>query len=285
MPTKFHVETFSSSGVERGKIFVIPEAVEVDLFNPNSVLPLDLSTVAPRTTISSDDFKFLSVFKWEGRKGWDILLKAYFLEFSRADKVTLILKTNAYHASTPFTEDIARFVRDEMELTEEQEANLPPLVLVDGYLEALVLPQLYKAVDCFVLPSRGEGWGRPHVEAMAMELPVIATNWSGPQEFLNSENGYPLPLDGFTKIETGAFRGHLWANPSVTELRKLMRHVMTHPEEAREKGKKARVDMVTRYRPDVVAQHIIDRVHEIEKLIKERPPATEITPPTVKDEL
>ena len=41
------------------------------------------------------------------------------------------------------------------------------------------LPKLYKAADAFVLPSRGEGWGRPHVEAMAMGLPVIATNWSG----------------------------------------------------------------------------------------------------------
>ncbi|KAL0044640.1 hypothetical protein WJX82_003821 [Trebouxia sp. C0006] len=29
--------------------------------------------------------------------------------------------------------------------------------------------------DCFVLPSRGEGWERPHVEAMSMGLPVIAT--------------------------------------------------------------------------------------------------------------
>lgn len=27
--------------------------------------------------------------------------------------------------------------------------------------------------------AAGEGWGRPHVEAMSMELPVIATNWSG----------------------------------------------------------------------------------------------------------
>lgn len=27
--------------------------------------------------------------------------------------------------------------------------------------------------------SPGEGWGRPHVEAMSMALPVIATNWSG----------------------------------------------------------------------------------------------------------
>ncbi len=35
------------------------------------------------------------------------------------------------------------------------------------------LPSVYRTMDCFVLPTRGEGWGRPIVEAMAMGLPVI----------------------------------------------------------------------------------------------------------------
>ncbi len=58
-----------------------------------------------------------------------------------------------------------------------------------------------------VLPSRGEGWGRPFAEAMAMQLPVIgacfgpvatdndvraATNWSGPTHFINETNAFPL---------------------------------------------------------------------------------------------
>ena len=34
---------------------------------------------------------------------------------------------------------------------------------------------MYRTMDCFVLPTRGEGWGRPIVEAMAMALPVIGT--------------------------------------------------------------------------------------------------------------
>lgn len=33
--------------------------------------------------------------------------------------------------------------------------------------------------DAFVLPTHGEGWGRPVMEAMAMELPCIVTYWSG----------------------------------------------------------------------------------------------------------
>ncbi len=38
-------------------------------------------------------------------------------------------------------------------------------------------PRFYASGDAAVLPTRGEGWGRPHVEAMSMALPVIATNW------------------------------------------------------------------------------------------------------------
>lgn len=41
------------------------------------------------------------------------------------------------------------------------------------YAAQVEMPRLYKSVDAFVLPSRGEGWGRPHVEAMSMGLPVI----------------------------------------------------------------------------------------------------------------
>lgn len=52
----------------------------------------------------------------------------------------------------------------------------------------------YASVDAFVLPSRGEGWGRPHVEAMSMGLPIIATNWSGTTEYLDESVGYPIKV-------------------------------------------------------------------------------------------
>ena len=43
--------------------------------------------------------------------------------------------------------------------------------MISEHLSAEELRGLYAAGDAFVLPSRGEGWGRPHVEAMAMGLP------------------------------------------------------------------------------------------------------------------
>ena len=38
-------------------------------------------------------FSFLSVFKWEERKAWDVLLEAYLREFSRGEGVVLYLLT------------------------------------------------------------------------------------------------------------------------------------------------------------------------------------------------
>ena len=288
VPSQFHVETFSRSGVARNKLVVVPEPVDVDTFHPANARPLALppapaagvadepttygeggDAAAPRRVGRGEDglFRFLSVFKWEERKGWKILLRAYFSEFSAADPVVLYLKTNAYHSTTDFSDQILALTA---ELGPPPAAGLARVVILDRPIPAAQLPGLYAAADAFVLPSRGEGWGRPHVEAMAMGLPVIATNWSGSTEFLREENSYPLPIDGLVEIPTGPFRGHRWAEPSVTELRRLMRHVMTHTDEARAKGARARADMVRLYRPDVIARQVLRELHRIEAAIHTR---------------
>ena len=100
----------------------------------------------------------MSVFKWEYREGWDVLLKAYLKEFSRIH-------------------------------------GIAPIYVIDTHIAQVDLPIMYKAAHAFVLPSRGEVWLKHLVEAMSMSLKVITTNWSGPTEYLTEENSYPLPVD------------------------------------------------------------------------------------------
>ncbi|KDO46311.1 hypothetical protein CISIN_1g0434122mg, partial [Citrus sinensis] len=119
------------------------------------------------------------------------------------------------------------------------------------------------AADVFVLPSRGEGWGRPLVEAMSMGLPVIATNWSGPTEYLTEENGYPLLVGRMSEVTEGPFKGHFWAEPSVDKLRALMRLVVSNVDEAKAKGKQAREDMIQRFSPETVAGIVTDHIKDI----------------------
>jgi hypothetical protein len=81
VPTAFHVEAFVRSGVDRSKLVTMPEAVDTAFFDPSKVsaMPLD--------GVKEGAFVFLSVFKWERRKGWELLLRAFFEEFTDSDPV------------------------------------------------------------------------------------------------------------------------------------------------------------------------------------------------------
>src|SRR5262249_39232076 len=97
---------------------------------------------------------------------------------------------------------------------------------------------LYRACDAFVLPSRGEGWGRPYMEAMALGKPTIGTHWSGNLAFMNAQNSFLLdfslePIPETAWKEVPVYRGHRWAEPDRTHLIELLRYVEAHREEAR----------------------------------------------------
>ena len=64
------------------------------------------------------------------------------------------------------------------------ELSLQERVQLRGQIEHAVMPKYLKACDIFIRPSRSEGMGNSFVEAMAAELPVIATQEGGIADFL-----------------------------------------------------------------------------------------------------
>jgi len=110
VPTEWHRAhlgvTLRKMGQKAPAIYVIPEAVDVDLFDPNDVditsdTGVDANDVEVdvdgkgTVTVTSDvrPFIFLSIFKWEYRKGWDVLLDSYWNAFSASDPVELHIHT------------------------------------------------------------------------------------------------------------------------------------------------------------------------------------------------
>ena len=78
-------------------------------------------------------------------------------------------------------EAIKDFARQEG-LLDESKWVLPTVEWIREDLSREGMRDLLCDVDALVLPTRGEGWGLPVTEAMAMGLPVVVTNASGPTE-------------------------------------------------------------------------------------------------------
>jgi len=155
--------------------------------------------------------------------------------------------------------------------TGRTEDSLPPIYFLKDQIPYTKLPSLYKGADAFVLATHGEGWGLPIIEAMAMQLPVIATNWSGNTEFMRESNSYLVPVASMVKATTP---GHQWAQISNEDRKLSMRTVFENRREAIQIGKTARQDVLSRYSSDKVAQKVLEKLIAIiqtkDELIKKK---------------
>ena len=221
-PSAWGAEVFRASGV-RPPVHVIPLGIDAVRFR---------SAAGPRARLR-DRTIFLSVFEWGERKGWDVLLHAWRAAFAPTDPVLLLLKIDC---RMPLPNPVR-------ELAAALPAPHPPVGLIYNQpLSGAQLIELYQSVDCFVLPTRGEGWGMPILEAMACGVPAIATDWSAPTTFLHAQNGYPLPIRGLAATGSAAahYRDAQWAVPDEAALVELLRRAVRNPDERVALGRAAR---------------------------------------------
>ena len=222
-PTEFNRRGLVDSGVTK-PVHVIPLGVDPSHFHPN----------IERIPNRNGDFVFLANFEWGARKAPETLLRAFHRTFRASEPVILVCKILNRDPAV----DVARSIRA---------LGLNPsggrvYVLHNVELPHHQLATLYRSADCFVSPSRGEGWGLPLVEAMACGLPAIATDWGGHTAILDPNDTYPLRVRALVSADaSGAsyYRGRSWAEPDESHLCELLRHVYEHRDEAREKGLRA----------------------------------------------
>jgi tetratricopeptide (TPR) repeat protein/glycosyltransferase involved in cell wall biosynthesis len=259
VPTEHSLESFRNSGVT-ARLIKIPGGVDSERFRPG-LNPLPIP--GRRRTV------FLSIFEWSYRKGWDVLLHAWAKAFKPQDDVCLVLRAwPLNNADAPDTSrEINLFVDAFLtRIMKLNRADLAPILVLGQPIPEGDLPRLYAAASAYVAPSRGEGWGRPQMDAMACGLPVIATGWSGTREFMTEQNS--LLLD-YRMVEVGPeseveyFRGHRWAEPSREHLVQLFRRVVEQSDEMARIGARARQDMVEKWQWDRVAGLAAERLAEI----------------------
>ena len=249
VPSAWGAARLHDAGIPKSKIFVVPQAVDVTVFDPGVVT--HKHELLPG---SEKVYSFLSIFKWESRKNYEALLTAFLVAFDGDTTVGLYIRSD---------KSANRVIEYTRMLVGRHQIRAPPKIVWVPQVAASDLPHLYATADCFVLPTHGEGWGRPIMEAMAMGKPTVATYWGGSTAFLNDDNAFLLHPTGLENAfenepqlinfdEQGA---HQWAKVSTQDLVKLMKYIKdpSNRHIVLEVGKMARKQMVQRFSREAVA--------------------------------
>lgn len=270
----FNERVFRQSGVPPEKIKVVPGFLDTNWLDS-----LGQEYTLPANT--SGKFVFLSLFDWQLRKGWDVLLSAYASEFCTEEGAALLLKISRQHGVS-FDSVLAQVDRVLGRLGQSLSTR-PDIAITDEIITQQQLAGLYKSANAFVLSSRGEGWGRPYLEAMALGLPTIGTCGSGNDDFMTEANSFLVstscaPVSDAAAQEVPVFRGHVWQEPDAANLRSQMRMVFADIELARQKGRQAAKDVRQHFGLATGAAKIAGHLKRLEAMFAEQ----ELSEPTAE---
>lgn len=192
--------------------------------HPIFIVPLGLSQTIHDSPVptglqipqGTQPFRFLHISSAFERKGIDCLLAAYFEHFTAQDAVELLIKSfpNPHH-------DLERTVQEW-----RQRFPQGPLVHVElADLNESQIIGLYQGAHAFVFPSRGEGFGLPAAEALAMGLPLITTGFGGQADFATQTTAALVPYQFAASRSHVHSDGSYWAEPSHIDLGLQMQKV------------------------------------------------------------
>ncbi|MEU3649521.1 glycosyltransferase family 4 protein [Lentzea sp. NPDC034063] len=201
---------------------------------------------------------FNSVFQRKNPLG---TIEAFRRAFPGRDDVELVLKVINGKQHVPAAERLRAAVAEDDRIT-----------LVEKYLTAQELHDLYAGSDCYVSLHRSEGFGFTVAEAMSMGIPVISTDYSGTTEFLDPVNCWPVPYE---IVEVGPDAAPYpsdahWAEPDLDAAAQAMREVADDPARAAERGLAAREHLRRTRGTEAAAEWIRDQVGEALRTWRER---------------
>lgn len=193
VPSKFCREAFKERGIDTK---VIPLG-----YNDNEFFFKEKS--------AGEYFTFLHYDAFNTRKGWDIVFKAFDSEFKKDENVRLILKT----------------VRSELPISIPR-SEYPNITVIKEIFDQSELRKLNWQADCFVFPSRGEGFGLTPLESLACGTVPIIPNGSGMSEYFDKKyfleidikDRRPAIYENYRNEDVGDF-----IEPDILSLRRQMR--------------------------------------------------------------
>jgi glycosyltransferase involved in cell wall biosynthesis len=178
------------------QVEVLFEGANLDIYKKLDTLSTDVKEVLDGI---NEEFCYLFVGHWlqgeigQDRKDVGMLIKTFLETFKgKKPRPALILKTQS---ATPSVMDREEMLDKIRKIQEEVGGDLPSIYLLHGEFTDEEINELYNhpKVKAHVSFTKGEGYGRPLLEASITGKPVIASTYSGHLDFLDRELSILLP--------------------------------------------------------------------------------------------
>lgn len=171
------------------------------------------------------DFVFLHYNAFNIRKGFPEVLKAFVKAFEKTEPVKMIFKTTLESPPLPIRKE-----------------QYPNIEVITGKVSQKEMLDICYRSDCFVFPSRGEGFGIPPLEAMATGMSAIVPNAHGITEYFNPEFMYEVKVKDTCPALYSRYKGQDVGKMVVCDVDQLasqMRWIYEHQDENIQMGVKA----------------------------------------------
>ena len=205
-----------------------------------------------------DDFVFLFTFdaaSYLDRKNPLAVIRAFTMAFPRkSERVRLLLKTMNVPSGDPRWAVIAN-----------EAANDRRITILDQRLQRSDVLGMYLACDAFISLHRSEGFGRCIAEAMLLGKPVIATGYSGSNEFVKQETACVVDYR-LIPVERGSYpfsKNQLWAEPDVEQAASFMQKIVVDHWFRRRIAQAGQAFVRDNFNARVVGTRYLDRLDRI----------------------
>ncbi|AHB09438.1 glycosyltransferase [Zymomonas mobilis] len=174
--------------------------------------PVDLSLfqkLAQNRQIKRPIKRFLHISSCFPRKGVDVLLAAWAKAFTIQDDVILIIKT----FSNPHNN-----VQEQVDALRQKQPDIAPIKIIFEDVDKDKILNFYENADVMVLPTRGEGYNLPAIEAMAAGLPLIVTGYGGHRDFCGPQQARMIQFHFAHSGSHVKGTGSMWVEPDIDDL-------------------------------------------------------------------
>jgi glycosyltransferase involved in cell wall biosynthesis len=212
VPSEWGRKILIDGGVTADLCHVVPEGVDSAQYHP----------YAPR--VESPILSYLIAGKYELRKSIIETIYAWIQEFGNDPDVELVVKSNYFTNQAAKYNELSGWI---------ESTGVQNVRVLWGTSSTSDLIDLYQQSHIFVLPTKGEGWGLPLIEAAAVGLPIITVMHSAHTEFLQHIPSSVVPVEfDMAPIACEEYKSYYptedgdwgaWAQPRVDSIRSALR--------------------------------------------------------------